>query len=56
MKVKESRKFLSRKEYLHLIRQYLSGLINDNKTQEAFKVHSGNKIIDYKTQSEWKIQ
>ena len=32
-------------------------MINDHKTQEVWKVHSGNKVIDYKTTlGEWKIQ
>ena len=39
-----------------MIRPYLSDIINDHKTQEVWKAHSGNKVIDYKTQGEWKIQ
>ena len=31
-------------------------MINDHKTQEVWKAYSGNKVIDYKTQGEWKIQ
>ena len=31
-------------------------MINDHKTQEVWKVYSDNKVIDYKTQGEWKIQ
>ena len=32
-------------------------MINDNKTQGTWKIHYlGNKIIEHKTQSEWKIQ
>ena len=31
-------------------------MINDHKTQAIWTVYSGNKVIDYKTQSEWKIQ
>ena len=49
-------KILSVKIYLHMIRPYLSNIINDHKTHGKLKVHSGNKIIDYKTQWEWKIQ
>ena len=30
-----------------MIRPYLSDLVNDHKTQELWKVHSGNKVIDY---------
>ena len=26
------------------------------KTQGKWRIHSGNKIIEHKTQSEWKIQ
>ena len=32
-----------------MIRPYLSDIINDHKPQEVLKVHSGNKVIDYKT-------
>ena len=40
-----------------MIRPYLSGIINDHKTPEVLKVHSGNKVIDYETTlGEWKIQ
>ena len=38
-----------------IIRPYLSDTIND-KTQGKWGIHSGNKIIGHKTQSEWKIQ
>ena len=32
-------------------------IINDHKTQEIWKVHSGSKVIDYKiTLGEWNIQ
>ena len=40
-----------------MIRPYLSDIINDHKTQEVVKFHSGNKVIDYETNlGEWKIQ
>ena len=39
-----------------MIKPYLNDLINDHKTQGKWRIHSGNKIIQYKTQSEWKIQ
>ena len=39
-----------------MIKPYLSVIINDNKTQGKWRIHSGNKIIEHKTQSEWKIQ
>ena len=58
MKVKEIKtKNLSLKKYLSMIRPYLSDLINDHKTSEVLKVHSGNKVIDYETSlGELKIQ
>ena len=31
-----------------MIRPYLSDMINDHKTQEVWKVHSSNKVLDYK--------
>ena len=43
-------KILSVKEYLYMIVPYLSDIINDHKN------HSSNKVIDYQTQGEWKIQ
>ena len=39
-----------------MIRTYLSDIINDHKTQGKWIIHSGNKTIKHKTQSEWKIQ
>ena len=39
-----------------MIRAYLSDIINDHKTQGKRRIHSSNKIIELKTQSEWKIQ
>ena len=39
-----------------MIKPYLSDIINDYKTQGKWRIHSGNKIIERKTQSEWKIQ
>ena len=39
-----------------MISPYLSDMINDYKAHGKLKVHSGNKIIDYKTPAEWKIQ
>ena len=39
-----------------MIRPYLRDIINDHKAHGKLKVHSGNKIIDCETQSEWKIQ
>ena len=39
-----------------MIRPYLSNIINDHKTHGKWRIHSGNKIIEHKIQSEWKIQ
>ena len=39
-----------------MIRPYLSDKINNHKTLGKCRIHSRNKIIEYKTQSEWKIQ
>ena len=47
-------KKLSPKEYFNMIRPYLSDIINDHRAHEG--VHSGNKVIDYKTMGEWKFQ
>ena len=49
-------KILSIKEYLDMIRPYLSDIINDYKTHGKLKYHSGNKVFGYKTEGEWKIQ
>ena len=38
-----------------MIRQYLSDIINDHKTQCEWKIHSGNTITEHKTQGECKI-
>ena len=40
-----------------MIRPYLRDIVNEHKTQKLWKVHSGNKVIDYKTALEdWKYQ
>ena len=44
------------KEYLDIIRPYLSDIIYDYKTQGQWEVYSGNTVIYYKTQGKWKIQ
>ena len=49
-------KNLSIKEYLDMIRPYLSDIINDHKTQGECRMHSSNTIIKDKTQGERKIQ
>ena len=43
-------------EYFNTIIPYLSDMINDYKIHGTLKVYSGNKIIDWKTPGEWKIQ
>ena len=42
-------------KYLDKIKPYLSDMINNHKTQGKWRIHSGNKIIERKTQSEWEI-
>ena len=50
-------KILLPKEYLDMIRLYLTDTINDHKTPKNLRVHSSNEVIDYETQfGEWKIQ
>ena len=39
-----------------MIRPYLSDIINDHRTQGKWRIYTGNKILERKTQSEWKIQ
>ena len=47
------RKNLSIKEYLDRIKPYLSDMINNHKAQgKKWKIHSGNTIIEHKTQGE----
>ena len=49
-------KHLSVGEYLDRIKPYLSDIMNNYKTQGTWRIHSDNKTIEHKTQSEWKIQ
>ena len=50
-------KILLIKEYLDMIRPYLSNIINDHKTPKNLRVHSRNEVIDQETQyGEWKTQ
>ena len=49
----DKNKNLSVKKYLRMIRAFLSDMMNDHKTQEIWKVHSNNNVID---QGEWKTQ
>ena len=44
-------KNLSIKKYLVMIKPYLSDIINHHKTQDVCRIHSGNTITEYKTQS-----
>ena len=39
-----------------MIRPYLNDIVNDHKSQGKWRIHSVNKIIEHKTQSELKIQ
>ena len=49
-------KIVTISEYLDMIGPFLSDIINDQKTQGEWRIHSGNTIIKRKTQSEWRIQ
>ena len=49
-------KNLSIKEYLNMIRPYLRDITRNHKTEGEWKFHSGNRVINYKSQDEWKIQ
>ena len=50
-------KNLSPREYLNLIRPYLSHTINDHETPKTLRVHSRNEVIHYETQyGQWKTQ
>ena len=48
-------KTLLPKAYLDVIRQYLSHMLNNHKTQGEWKIHSGNIITGHKAQIEWEI-
>ena len=45
-------KNISIKEYIVVIRLYLSDIINNNKAQGRWKIHSGNTITEHKAQEE----
>ena len=50
-------KNLSPREYLNMIRLYLSDTINDHKTLQRLKVHLSNEVFDFITRfGEWKIK
>ena len=36
-----------------MIKPHFGDIINVLKTREKWRIHSGNKIIERKTQSEW---
>ena len=40
------------KEYINVIRPYLSDIINNHKAQGKCRIHSGNAIIKHKTQGD----
>ena len=42
-------KNLSVKEYVDIIRQYLSNVVNNHKTHGEWKIYSGNTITKLKT-------
>ena len=48
-------KSLSIKEYIDVIRPYLSDTINNHKAQGKLRIYSDNTITEHKTQGEWKI-
>ena len=52
----EKGKNLSIKEYLNIIKPYISDIINNHKTHGLVRYHSGNKTWVKETSSEWKIQ
>ena len=45
-------KILTISKYLDMIKPYLSDIINDQKTQGEWRIHSGNTIIKHKPQME----
>ena len=49
-------KDLLTKEYLNMIKAYLSDIVNGHKTRGLVRYHSGNKTLVEETSSEWKIQ
>ena len=54
--MEEEEKNISIKEYIDVFNPYLSDIINNDKTQGKWRIHSNNKLIDHKTQGELKIQ
>ena len=52
--MRDKGKNLSIKEYINVIRSYLSDIINSHKAQGKWRIYSGNTITEHKTQGEWK--
>ena len=52
----DEEKNVSIKEYLNIIKPYLSDIINDHKTSGLVRYHSGKKSWLEETSSEWKTQ
>ena len=48
-------KNLSIKEYINIVRIYLSDITNNHKTQGKWKIHSGNITTDHKTKGNGKF-
>ena len=48
-------KNISIKEYIDVIRPYLTDIINNHKAQGKWRIHSGNTIAEHKTSGKWKI-
>ena len=48
-------KKLSIKEYLNMIKPYLSDIINDHRARGLVRYHSGNKSWVEETSGRWKI-
>ena len=56
MRGKDKDKNLSIEGYLDKIKSYLSDMINNHKDQgKKWEIHSGDTIVEHKTQSEFKI-
>ena len=52
--MRDKAKNLSMKEYIDVIKPYLSNIINNHKAQGKWRIHSGSTITEHKTQGEWK--
>ena len=56
MKVRKTKEKLPIKRYLKMIEPYLSDVINNHKNPGLVRYHSGEKLWEEETSSEWKIQ